>query len=238
MSTIKRISEKDLSAYLECPMHSAASIRMPESPVLACSEETARWLITEICAGRQPSANETRDFFDTHWRQTTYFQSRDSIPIKKYQRRLLEGVRACRRLRDVIWRCGIIQPVSPYELSVGDMVITGEYAVLRCSRPKTHAFALYLRDQGVRIKPLIPDIVSFARRLDLSNRWVDPANRHWGIEKVSVLHYWVNRDLSLNHSSHASFAADVLTGAAGVLAGHPFPIPGDHCRACSTRACR
>jgi hypothetical protein len=71
-------------------------------------------------------------------------------------------VGACRRLRDIIWRCEILQPVSPYELPIGEVVITGEYAVLRSSRRKKHAFGLYLRHQGVRIKRLVPDVVSFA----------------------------------------------------------------------------
>jgi hypothetical protein len=58
--------------------------------------------------------------------------------------------------------------VTPYALAIGDVVITGEYAVLRSSRPKKHAFALYLRHGGLKIRPLVQDIVSFARRLDLS----------------------------------------------------------------------
>jgi hypothetical protein len=87
---------------------------------------------------------------------------------------------------------------------------------------------LYLRDQGVRIKPLVPDIVSFARQLDLRNRWIDPANRHWGIQKISVMNYWVTRDLSAEHWLASSLASDVLLGATGVVTGHPFPIPGDH----------
>jgi hypothetical protein len=241
MFPIKRISEKALTSYLECPMRSAASIVMPESPVLACSEETARWLITEVSAGRTPSARETREFFDTQWQQTAYFRLQDGFTPKElgdYQRHVVQGVRACRRLRDVIWRCGIIQPVSPYELPVGEIVITGEYAVLCSSRSKTHAFALYLRDQGVRIKPLVPDIVSFARQLDLRNRWIDPANLHWRIQKISVMNYWVTRDLSAEHWLASSLASDMLLGAAGVVAGHAFPVPGDYCKSCPTRACQ
>jgi hypothetical protein len=238
MSMIKRISESELSYYLECPMRSIASINIPETPILTCSEETARWLIDEICAGRRPSAQETRAFFDSRWRETTYFQLMDRIPIKEYNRLMLEQVRICRRLRDVIWRNEIIQPVKPYELAVGNIVITGEYAVFGYARPKQNGFALYLRDQGVRLKPLVPDIVSFARHLDLSNRLMNPANRNWGIKKISVLHHWGTRDLTLRHNSNASFATDVLLGAAATISGHPFPIPGDRCRSCPTHACQ
>src|SRR4051794_30554883 len=94
----------------------------------------------------------------------------------------------------------------PYTLPIGDAVITGEYAVLRSSRRKKHAFALYLRHEGIRMKPLVPDVVSFARRLDLANRWMDPANRHWGIESIAVMHYWVSRDLSAEHRPDREFA--------------------------------
>lgn len=238
MPVIKLISERALAYYLECPMRSAGSIIMPESPVLACAEETARWLIAEICGGRQPSAGETREFYDAQWKRTARFQSRGSIPLKDYQRLVLEGVRACRRLRDIMWRCEIIEPVASYTLPIGGVLITGGYAVLRSSRRKKHAFALYLRHQGVRIKRLVPDIVSFARRLDLANRWTDPANRHWGVQSIGVMHFWASRDLSAEHTSDRDFATDVLHGAVGVVTGNPFSIPGDHCRFCPTRACR
>jgi len=145
---------------------------------------------------------------------------------------------ACRRLRDILWRCDILQPPSAYTLPIGGVVITGRYAVLRSSRRKKHAFALYLRYQGVRLKRLVPDVVSFARRLDLEKRWMDPANRHWGIESIGVMHYWVSRDLLAEHTTEREFATDVLLGAVGVVTGAPFPVPGNHCRLCPTRACR
>jgi hypothetical protein len=92
----------------------------------------------------------------------------------------MAGARACRRLPEIIWRCEILQPVTPYQLAIGDVVITGAYAVLRSSRRKKHAFALYLRDGGVKLKRLVLDLVSFARRLDLGDRWLDvpPANAY------------------------------------------------------------
>lgn len=232
------INEKALLHRLECPVRSNGSSTMQESPVLACAENTARWLIDEMFAGRAPSASETREFFDIAWKQTACFQSKSSIPQKKYEPLVGEGIRACRRLRDVIWRCEILQPVSPYALAIGGIVIAGEYAVLRSSRRRKHAFALYLRHQGVKIKPLVPDIVSFARRLDLGHRWIDPANRHWAIQSIGVLNYWVSQDLSAEHTPDYVFTRDVLLGAAGVVTGNPFPVPGDHCLSCPTRACR
>ena len=81
----------------------------------------------------------------TQWQRTAAFQARDRIPVKKYNRLVMEDVRACRRLRDLIWRCEILQPVSRYELAVDGIVITGEYAVLRSSRRRNHAFVPYLR---------------------------------------------------------------------------------------------
>ena len=63
-------------------------------------------------------------------------------------RRFREGIRACRRLRDIVWRCEVLQPLSPYTLAIGDVQVAGEYAVLRSSRRKKHAFALYLAASG------------------------------------------------------------------------------------------
>ena len=97
MLVTQRISERALSHYLECPTRSVGSVILPELPVLACSEETARWLITEICAGRKPSAHETRGVFDARWKETAYFRSRDSLSPKK-----LEEVRASYVPRDAL----------------------------------------------------------------------------------------------------------------------------------------
>jgi hypothetical protein len=154
MSDKTFINEKALLHRLECPLRSTASSVVLESPVLACAENTAQWLIAERFGGRAPSAAATREVFDADWKGTQYFQSRNDIPPKEYQISVGEGVRSCRRLRDIIWRCEVLQTLSPYALPIGDAVITGEYAVLRSSRRKNHAFALYLRYKGIRIKRL------------------------------------------------------------------------------------
>jgi len=232
------LNEKALLYLLKCPARSNRASPLKESPVLVSAENTASWLIDELRAGRTPTATKTRDFFDAEWQQTAYFQSQSSIPIKEYERCLREGVRACRRLRDILYRCEILQPPSAYTLQIGGVAITGEYAVLRSSRRKKHAFALYLRYQGVRLKRLVPDVVSFVRRLDLEKRWTDPANRYWRVESIGVMHYWVSRDLSAEHITDREFATDVLLGAVGVVTGAPFPVPGEQCRLCPTRACR
>ena len=58
------INEKALLYRLECPLRSNGSSTLPESPVLTCAENTARWLIAEPFTGRAPTAAETREFFD------------------------------------------------------------------------------------------------------------------------------------------------------------------------------
>jgi hypothetical protein len=233
------ITEKALLYRLECPIRSCGQNTVQEeSPILICAETTAQWLIAEIVDGRTPSLQETHRRYFAEWEQTAYFRSRAGIPQKEYAIRMWEGIRACRRLRDIIWRCEILQPVTPYRLAIGDVVITGEYAVLCFPRRKKHAFALYLRHGGVKIRPLVPDVVSFARMLDLSDRWSDPSNRHWAIETIGVMHYWVARDFHLEHKIDRNFSSDVLLGAVGVITGNPFPLPGEHCSSCPTRACR
>jgi len=239
MTEKRLITEKELLYRIQCPIRSfGQSTVQEESPILTCAEKTAQWLIAEIVDGRTPNRNQTHDRYELEWNQTAYFRSRDAIPQKEYEIRQMQGIRACRRLRDVIWRCEILQPVTPYALPIGDVMITGEYAVLRSLRRKKHAFALYLRHGGVKIKRLVPDIVSFVRRLDLRIRRIDAANRHWGIESIGVMHYWLTGDLSAEHRSDFAFATDVVRGAVGVISGFPFPLPGDHCLACPTRACR
>jgi len=120
------ITEKALLYKLECPLRSDGSNSGPEVPILQCAESAAKWLIDEIAAGHNPTATEAREFYDTEWRQTAYFQSRDAIPLKQWNKTLMEGVRACCRLRDLFWRCEILQRITPYELPVDGVVITGE----------------------------------------------------------------------------------------------------------------
>jgi hypothetical protein len=227
------LSEKELVQRLECPArsNSLASTSEDGSALLTCAEHTARWLSDELANGRQPTARETRYYFDGVWTQTAYFQMREKIPMKKYAATVMRGMRACYRLRDVFWRCEILQPVLPYELSVGGMVLTGEYAVLRSSRYKKHAFALYLRQGGVKKMPLVPDVVSFARWLK-SNAFAE-----WGVDSIAVMHYWVGQYLQAKHLPYRQEAVDVLEGAAGVITGRAFPIPGPHCSGCG-RPCR
>jgi hypothetical protein len=232
------IPEKALRHRLECPLRLTPSSSLLESPVLTCAENTARWLIAEQVGWRAPSAAATREVFDAEWKRTQYFQARAEIPPKEYATCVREGVRACRRIRDIIFRCEILQPVSPYALAIGDAAVAGEYAVLRSSRRKNHAFALYLRHKGVRIRRLVPDVVSFARWLDLGNRWTAPKNHHWKVNSVGVMHYWVSSDLSAEHKLDREFAREVLRGAVNVYTGPAFPVPGDHCKLCPTRACR
>ena len=230
------ITEKALLYRLGCPIRAAGSTTTLESPLLLPAEATASWLMAEIAAGRPPSARQTRECFDHYWKQTTYFQSRAGIPTKKYEGMIMKYAHGCWRLRELIWGREILQLVSPYELTIGEVVITGEYAVLRSKRKKA-AQVLYLREGGVKIRPVIPDIVSFARRVDLGNRWLDSASV-WAVDSISVLHYWVSQNLTVEHQSDQRFATNALLGAAGVVMGQPFPILGDHCGSCPTHACR
>jgi len=227
------ITERTLLDYLECPLRSPA-IPAWESPILPCAEYTARWLTAELAKGHAPTCADTRGFFENELNQMISFQK--GSPPKKYALWLRKGIHACFRLREILWRCEILQPVTPYTLHIHPQaVLTGEYAVLRSSRRKKHAVALYLRYQGVKIRPLVPDVVSFARCLDLGT--LIPNHPDWGIESLGVLHYWISPDLSAEHTPDREAATQVMLGAAGVLSGHPFPVPGAHCLSCPTRAC-
>ena len=230
MTNATWISEGSLRHYLECPLRYTDSTMVPESPVvLIQAENTFRWLVDELRAGRAPTVSETQEFFEK-----AYWHSWGALSQKAREQQAKDLTRACRRLRDIVWQYEILQPVSPYSLTVDGVQITGEYAVFRSSRRKKEGFAMYLRHQGMRKRPLRPDIVSFARWLDLANR-VDPG---WGIQSVGVMHYWVARDFAAAHKPDRQFAVDVIRGAVAVVKGRPFPVLGEHCRTCLRTACR
>ena len=230
----KSITENALLYYLECPLRSNGLASLPESPVLQCSQSTLRWLMSELACCREPTAKDIREYFDNEWQQTNSYQSCNTMPQKKYFQLLREGLRACHRLRLLLCRCEILQPVSPYELVVDGIGITGEYTVLRSSHHKRQADVLYLRYGGVKIRPVIPDVVSFARWVDASKRM---ETQNWDVNRISVMHYWVNRELAAEHRPGQNMAGAVLEGVASVVSRPPFPIVSEHCLSCPTRSC-
>jgi hypothetical protein len=138
-------TEKSLLYRLECPLRSDGSTSGPESPVLYCAESTARWLIDEIDAGRQPTEGETREFFNVQWQQTDFFQAGDTISPKDYNHQVEEDVLACSCVRNLIRRCESVQPVSPYTLPVDGITMSGEHAVLHAPRRKMETFIPYFQ---------------------------------------------------------------------------------------------
>jgi hypothetical protein len=229
------ITERALLYQIECPLRSDGTSLGPEVPVLECAESAYRWLMSEIVAGRQPTAGGTREYFEAQWQMTKLFQTRDAIPAKRYQRLVMQGVRACARLRDLLWTHEILQPLARYELLVDGVAITGEYAVLLSSRRNNEAFIPYLRHEGVKLRPVIPDVVTYARWLDAAQRL--PLRQRPG-RRISVMHYWVSQYLAALHQPDAGFAGQALRGAAAAITGPPYPIAGEHCLACPTRNCR
>jgi hypothetical protein len=225
------ITEEALLCRLQCPLRAAEANSGPEPPVLHCAERTLQWLIAEIASGRLPDVLETHHYyFET---EPDLFR-RDNLPGKEYERRYQQGWRVCRLLRDILFRCQILQPVEKYELPIGGVMITGEYAVFRSSRRKRQAYVLYLRHGGLKVRPLIPDVVSFARFVDVTNRSSD---RGWGVDRIGVLHYWVAQKLSALHRPDPEFAASVLRGAVGTISLPPHPRTGEHCLVCPSRNC-
>jgi len=193
---------------------------------LHCAESTARWLIEEIDAGRQPTEGETHEFFTVQWRQTEFFQSRDAIPPQDYNHQVEEGVRACSCVRNLIWRCEILQNVSPYALLVDGMTISGEYAVLYSPRRKIKTFIPYFRYD--HLKPVIPDIVTFARWMDASNRL--PMT-------INIVHCPVNQNRAAGYQPDPVRAGEYLRAAVGTISRRPYPRMSEHCLVCPTPNC-
>lgn len=199
----------ELAAGIQQPGFSSAA---SESPILLCAKMTASWLIGEIARGRNPSAAETRTYFEEHWAKTSEAQPRDAAAMRTYITRLSQIPHACWRLREILWTREILQPVLPYELNVGGAIIIGEYTVLRSSRRRRHAHVLYLRDGGIKRRPLVPDLVSFARGLDISRNGPE-LFRDWDVSTVGILHYWTADDICLEHRPDPDLAPQLLSQA-------------------------
>lgn len=215
------MAEKALLSASQCASLVGGSRIIPELPILIAAEKTAAWLIDDIAHGRNPTAADTRRFFETHW-QHAYSHSQDTLAPEDCTTQLRQIPHACWRLREIIWSREILQPVLPYRLTVDDIAITGAYAVLRSSRRKRHAYVLYLREGGVKRRPLIPDVISFARWLDLQNRWAEISSE-WRIKTIGILHYWVTTDTSLEHRPDPEVAKQVLVDAVAALGSSRNP---------------
>jgi hypothetical protein len=210
------ITEKDLLGATQAQSQLEIPVTTPESPLLACSESTAAWLIGQISRGIYPTASETREFFECQWNRTPYFRPMGTAWPLKYANDLAQIPRACRRLRDILWGHEILQPPRPYQLRIDGVIISGRTTVLRSSRSRKHAHLLYLRFRGVRRRPLVPDVVSFARALDIHTRWGD-VSREWGIDSYGVLHYWVESDFGEEHRPAIEVARQVVRDAVAAI---------------------
>ena len=102
---------------------------------------------------------------------------------------------------------------------------------MRSARRKREGIVTYLRDGGVRARPLRPDIISHAR-------WLDLADRDAGFDTIVTLNYWVTRDLACQHRPDRTFAARVVAGAANLVSANPYPAPGEQCLRCTGMGCR
>ena len=131
-----------------------------------------------------------------------------------------------------MYRYEIVIPVTPYDLCLGPVTISGEYAIVR-GRRKDHALVLYLHNDVRTVRPVRPDIVSFARWLHLD------LQESGGFDSHSVLHYWVNQEFTMEHNPDAAEArAFIVAAATTVDPAHRFPSPGPYCVSCPTQACR
>ena len=106
----RTINEQALLAAVRCPLGSPDIAADVQSPVLACTEQTFRWLTTVNFDGGWPSMRETMEVFEHHWHATSYYKAKAGADPREYHRLLLSGVRACRRIRDLFVRFQLIQP--------------------------------------------------------------------------------------------------------------------------------
>jgi hypothetical protein len=158
------LTEEALVAAVQCPMRARAGDAPARSPVLESAEEVFAWLFRERFDGRWPDVKETLGLFDELRHKTEWYRVNAAPPMTA--REGLAALHSCGRLMRLFYRLEAIP--ARHALCFPDRGRINQREVCRDALDEAkRALIIYLRDGGIRMKPLVPDLISFARGLDL-----------------------------------------------------------------------
>jgi hypothetical protein len=231
MAARREIREMDLLEYSRCLLRKpeGAPYVLP-ADVIAAELAAKKVFLLAFTESRVPGASEVRELYERAWNEAVGFDPDLRTPPRS-------GLAVCRRLRDILLRYEIQQPVTKYILNLGRATISGEYAVVVDSkRRKDGLFVLRWRHKAERVaRQLIQsvDVVNYARWLHLRN--IETHELDLGVLNLALDadESWIERISGEKLVRRSlSFLVESIVGDQG------FPSTGEHCRSCQTNACQ
>jgi hypothetical protein len=136
-----------------------------EKIIHECASATARWVLENSYRRLRPTTRDIRVEYDRQWLSHPGHQQLDPDSVA-YAKLLLRGPRIAKRLSDLIDGFSVHVPVTPYELRVAGLTVTGEYAILhRVPRGRPEFHVLCLRTRLTRTAGQSLDVLAMARWL-------------------------------------------------------------------------
>jgi hypothetical protein len=231
MAARREIREYDLLEYSRCLLRrpEAAPYVLP-ADVIAAELAAKKVFLLAFTESRVPTAGEVRELYEKSWNEAVGFDPELRTPPRS-------GLAICRRLRDILCRFEIQQPVTKYVLNLGRATISGEYAVMSDKkRRKDGLFVVRWRHKSERVnRQLIHavDVVNYARWLHLRN--MEAHELDLGVLNLALdsEESWTE-EIQYERRVRSSLSFLVET----IVSGHGFPSPGEYCKSCQTNACK
>lgn len=212
------IEEFDLLEYTCCPMRLKGGVSYATDPTEAMVMDLASSMLMASFCGEKISLRQVR-------KQLDELNQQRAKPLPH-----MRIVRMSARLHELISRYRILQPVTPYQLHLGDVVIAGQYAVVQRVETKNEAAVLRIRNFNDELHSR-PDIINYAR-------WAHLVLYEMDFRRYLVVNWHLLKNFQWLEEYNEKTVRKAITTASRNFVGQSFyPAPGSHCRNCLTKAC-
>lgn len=234
MAARREIRELDLVEYGRCLYRSPERVPYVLPADVMTAEATAKKLILKTFAEEWvPDIQVVRRVYDETWNEVVGHDPELKTPPRA-------GLTVTRRIRDLLSRFIIRQPVTKYVLNLGRAAISGEYAVVSDEsrgRRFPGVFVVRLRHRYERFErspvPQRPDVVNYARWLNLRNMESHEPNIgvvNLGLDSDEVWFDQIPNERQVRGS--LSYLVESIVSEQG------FPSAGPYCSNCHTNGCQ
>lgn len=217
-----KITDVYLEQYTKCPLRVPANWYHPNEflePEIVASMETAKWFLARCFDRSIPSLHQTQVEFEKELRAID-----KGLPIPP---RICAGL--SKRMVELSRSYRVVQPISPFSLTISGTELTGSYGVLSTRHREPELFVIKLVPK--------PEESFRYPSIDLLAGWlhfITQNDSKAGIGTIAVL------------SKHQSFKSAIIESQARLFiqnaisllhSDYKFPIPGPYCRNCPTFGC-
>jgi len=232
MAVRKQFNDRDLLEFMRCPLRQPQVVTYNRPPDTVLAEEVVKAALIEVFRSPDnavaPSAASILEWMEAAWPGV----EAAGVNKQRFKKFLcVSGARVASRLRRLLQRYTLFQPVTPYELSFSRAAVSGEYAVMT-DRKKQGCDKLLILRVRMPGEAHRPDVVNHCRWLHLHTYErrgvpVGTLNYCFGSEEE-----WLERILEEDavRPSITSLIDYAISNAS-------VPAPGKHCEDCRTDAC-